>query len=571
MTIFRTLNFKNFLGTGDKEVTIQLDQHFSTLVVGSNGSGKSTMLDALSFVLFNKPHRNICKPQLINSINQKNCVVTVIFSIGDVKYKVVRGMRPGIFEIWQDGILINQESHSRDYQRLLETNILKLNHKSFHQVVVLGSSNFVPFMQLNPGNRRSVIEDLLDISVFTKMNILLKEGAARLKDSIRDSETQLNLIKEKLVIQNKHLASLREMNLQTDKKTQEEISALSAEVVALTEDNSRIISRYDAEYGVANTKSDSSQVTLSNLIGFENQIKANIKKTVAESKFYEDNDVCPTCSQEIGEVIKTHKRGECKSAAAELQSGFIKLQDKLAETRMALTESSNALSEIAIMQSQIRANTVLISNIERQILSLRSRINCKNSSKVDTSIMQSELDTLRSDRERMQDFKSNQMEEATYNGIISELLKDTGIKTKIIRQYLPIMNRLINQHLQTLDFFVSFHLDDNFNETIRSRHRDDFSYSSFSEGEKSRIDLALLFSWRQIAKMKNSANTNLLMLDEVYDGSLDSDGADNLMKILNSLGKDTNVFVISHKQDLLEAKFEHKIEFAKSKNFSVIV
>jgi DNA repair exonuclease SbcCD ATPase subunit len=569
MIIFTSLTYCNFLSVGDKEITMNLNDSRSTLIVGHNGSGKSLMLDALSFVLFGKPHRNINKPQLVNSINGKNCLVTVEFKLGPSQYKIIRGLKPNIFEIWQNGILINQESHSRDYQKLLETNILKLNHKSFHQVVVLGSSNFIPFMQLSSHHRREVIEDLLDIGVFSKMNAVLKENTAKLKDNLKDTENQLFTLKEKVDLQKKHILRLQQLNESNAAKYSEEIVNLRNNIDEMMTENLSLSSEYSKAYGKTQQQLQRHEKTKASLLSYERQIKDNIKKIVSDSQFYENNTECPTCNQTIGSEIREHKISECKHSAQELNSGYDKLKESLAQTGDSIQEVSSELQRLNSLHNKIHSNQNLVSGFEKRISDLTTLMNTHHETSEVTDA-QSSLDSIYSERESLQELKSTQLEERMYNEILAELLKDTGIKTKIIRQYLPVMNKLINHYLQILDFFVSFNLDENFTETIRSRHRDDFSYSSFSEGEKQRIDLSLLFAWRQVAKMKNSSNTNLLILDEVFDASLDSDGIDNLLKIMNTLDADTRIFVISHKQDLLEGKFEQKIEFEKVKNFTKI-
>jgi DNA repair exonuclease SbcCD ATPase subunit len=569
MIIFTSLSYRNFLSVGDNEITMNLNSTRSTLIVGHNGSGKSLMLDALSFVLFGKPHRNINKPQLINSINGKNCLVTVEFKMGSSDYKIIRGLKPNIFEIWQNGILVNQESHSRDYQKLLETNILKLNHKSFHQVVVLGSSNFIPFMQLSSHHRREVIEDLLDIGVFSKMNAVLKENTAKLKDNLKDTENQLFTLKEKVDLQKKHILRLQQLNESNAAKYSEEIVNLRNNIDEMMTENLSLSSEYSEAYGKTQQQLQRHEKTKASLLSYERQIKDNIKKIVSDSQFYENNTECPTCNQTIGSEIREHKISECKHSAQELNSGYDKLKESLAQTGDSIQEVSSELQRLNSLHNKIHSNQNLVSGFEKRISDLTTLMNTHHETSEVTDA-QSSLDSIYSERESLQELKSTQLEERMYNEILAELLKDTGIKTKIIRQYLPVMNKLINHYLQILDFFVSFNLDENFTETIRSRHRDDFSYSSFSEGEKQRIDLSLLFAWRQVAKMKNSSNTNLLILDEVFDASLDSDGIDNLLKIMNTLDADTRIFVISHKQDLLEGKFEQKIEFQKVKNFTKI-
>jgi DNA repair exonuclease SbcCD ATPase subunit len=570
MVKFNTLSYRNFLSAGDAEIAVNLNPQGSTLVVGSNGAGKSTMLDALSFALFGKPHRAINKPQLVNSINGKNCVVSVEFSINSVSYKIVRGIKPNIFEIWQNGILINQESHSRDYQKLLETNILKLNHKSFHQVVVLGSSNFIPFMQLSANNRREVIEDLLDINIFTKMNAALKERNSKLRDTIKDTENQIVVIKEKIILQCTHIDSLKQIDENNAAKYNDEIATLTQNIENLQKVNSENNLVYDSQVEDTKAAIARTQQRKTSLLSYEKQIKDNIAKVVKEALFYENHDECPTCQQDLLADVKGHKLDECKSKASELQDGYETLKEQLTRTQEAYAGATDSWEELGRLQKEIFANNMVISQLESRIVDLNKYLQ-QSFTESDTTFANNFLETLREEKDTLSDLKSTQIEERTYNEVIAELLKDTGIKTKIIRQYLPVMNKLINHYLQILDFFVSFNLDESFNEQIKSRHRDDFSYSSFSEGEKQRIDLSLLFAWRAVAKMKNSANTNLMILDETFDASLDSDGVDNLLKILETLDADTNVFVISHKQDALEGKFQRKMEFEKVKNFSRMI
>ena len=569
MITFTRLTYANFLSVGNSEISIDLNSTRSTLVVGHNGAGKSLMLDALSFALFGKPHRNINKPQLINSINGKNCLVTVEFKIGPVEYKIIRGLKPNIFEIWQNNILVNQESHSRDYQKLLETNILKLNHKSFHQVVVLGSSNFIPFMQLPAHARREVIEDLLDIGIFSKMNAVLKESSSKLRDALKDTDYQLNSIKEKIELQDKHIDSLHAISEKNVVKYEEEISDLRAQIDQMLAENADYSREYNESFGKTQSKMQRQEKTKTTLLSYERQIKDNIKRVVGDSKFYEENTSCPTCNQMIDEDMRSKKLHDCKEQAKTLDSGYSQLKTTLQEASDELSSTLVELQRLQQLNNKISTNQSCIHNYEKRISDLQILMN-KSKDSVDLEGAHSILESLHRDKDTLNECKATQLDERTYNEVISELLKDTGIKTKVIRQYLPIMNKLINQYLQILDFFVSFNLDENFNETIRSRHRDDFSYSSFSEGEKSRIDLSLLFSWRQIAKMKNSSNTNLLILDEVFDSSLDSDGVDNLLKIMATLDADTRIFIISHKQDVLEGKFDQKIEFEKQKNFTTI-
>lgn len=567
MINFKTLEYINFLSVGSNPIKIDFQDARSTLIVGHNGSGKSLMLDALSFALFGKPHRAINKPQLVNSINGKKCGVTVEFSIGTKEYKIVRGIKPDIFEIWVDGEMINQESHSRDYQKLLETNILKLNHKSFHQVVVLGSSNFVPFMQLPTQQRRAVIEDLLDISIFSKMNHVLKESQGRLKDKLSQAEHDLELVKTKLTMQNKHIDKLVKIGESNDAKYDVELKEVEEQINVYIASNKDLLEEYQAKYPEATAKVEELSKTISSITDIDKGIAKNIQTVDSDIKFYTDNRSCPTCSQTLSKEFCEVKIEKSKKWKGKLVDGKDSLQDQLAKATADLKESQEELNRVLQLNHTLTTNQSLIAQFNKRADELKKQKN-ETSSDKDLDRAKSELEDLRENRENLSNDKSELIEERHYNDVLSELLKDTGIKTKIIKQYLPVMNKLINNYLQVLDFFVSFELDENFTETIKSRHRDAFSYSSFSEGEKQRVDLSLLFAWRQIAKMKNSANTNLLMLDEVFDASLDIDGIDNLLKIMNTLDAETRVFVISHKQDLLEGKFERKLEFERRQNFT---
>ena len=568
MIIFETLKYRNFLSTGNTPTKIQLNKNTATLVVGANGAGKSTMLDALSFALFGKPHRAINKPQLVNSINNKNCEVEVTFSIGPNQYKVFRSVKPGKFMIYKNDELLNQESHTRDYQKVLESNILKLNHKSFHQVVVLGSSSFIPFMQLPSAQRRGVIEDLLDIGVFTKMNSLTKERYSKLKSEIRSTEGNINILREKIILQKRHINELKQIDLNQSVKHEKKISELEAEVTLLTERNIELHLQFDEAYPNVSESISRLVDTQRAKDNERSTYQYEIKSLVKQAKFYEQNDKCPTCAQTIGADLKNTKRNELKENATSISDSMSGIKSELSELSVKLHELNTEQESLNKIRTNIRGNDQLVDNLVKQITSLKSTEEVKS---VDTTSAEATLKCNEEEVIKLDKLKQSQSHVSTYFEAIFELLKDTGIKTKVIRQYLPVMNKLINQYLQILDFFVSFNLDESFTETIKSRHRDSFSYSSFSEGEKSRIDLALLFSWRQIAKMKNSANTNLLILDETFDSSLDTDGVDNLLKILNTLRDDSNVFVISHKQDMLDSKFPAKIEFTKSNNFSVAV
>ena len=569
MLLFESISYKNFLSTGDKPTVIELNKDSATLVVGANGAGKSTMLDAISYALFGKPHRNINRPQLVNSINNKQLLVEVKFSLGLNKYRVIRGMKPNIFEIYHNDVMLNQESHSRDYQKVLEMNIIKLNHRSFHQVVVLGSGNFIPFMQLPSYQRRSVIEDLLDIGIFTKMNMLTKERFSKLKSDLLDTDNQLNIIKEQITLQSKHISDLQNIDIQRSTKASKKIDSLQSEIELLEKRNASLNDSYTEQLRPLISKLEKAQSKLDKLTEYKIQINSKISDVVKHARFYETNNSCPTCEQDISLELKANKQDEAAVTAKALSDGLKELDINITDASEKLSVIRANHSEVQSIQSDISSNQRLIGNLQAQITDLQ-RENDVTDELTDTAAAALELDARKTHYSDTLDSKSKHLETRSYYDAIGELLKDTGIKTKIIRQYLPIMNNLINKYLNILDFFVKFDLDESFNETIRSRHRDEFSYASFSEGEKSRIDLALLFAWRHIAKLKNSTNTNLLILDETFDSSLDVDGVDNLLKILYSLKKDSNVFIISHKKDVLDGKFPRKIEFEKVNNFSQV-
>lgn len=570
MIHFKSVSWKNFLSTGNDTIKVQLDRTPSTLVVGSNGAGKSTMLDALSFGLFGKSHRDIKKDQLVNSINKKGTVVEVEFTVGNSEFRIHRTIKPGKFEIYQNGNMINQSSNARDYQKFLEQNILKLNHKSFHQVVVLGSSSFIPFMQLQQGQRREVIEDLLDINIFSKMNSLLKERNSKIKEELSEINHSLNLYKAKIETQNKYIRDLQSINKDMIKSKENSVESYEADVKTLVTESADLGKNLDALTEIENNKHDELSKKVSDIKSEDRVYRSKIKDLVSDAKFFEEHEHCPTCDQDIDVSIKESKLAKIKESAAKIQKGMKELEVENTTTTNHLEECQNNMKELLSKQRHINSNNDKINLIQKEIEKIQKEISGLLQSTGDIKTAKTELEELRESKDTVTEKKLAYVEERTYNEVIGEMLKDTGIKTKVIKQYLPVMNRLINQYLQVLDFFVAFHLDESFNETIRSRHRDAFNYTSFSEGEKQRIDLALLFTWRQIAKMKNSAATNLLVLDETFDSSLDHDGIDNLTKILNTLEDGTNVFIISHKGDILENKFRSKIEFIKDRNFSKI-
>ena len=566
MIIFKHLKYKNFLSTGNMWTEIDFLKSKSTLVVGHNGAGKSTMLDAIAFGLFGKPHRSINKQQLVNSINQKDCLVELEFSIGKTNFKVVRGIKPNKFEIWKNGTMINQSSHAKEYQRILEQNYLKLNHKSFHQIVVLGSSSFIPFMQLPGGHRREVIEDLLDINVFSKMNQLLKEKAAVLRERMRDNDYQIDIIKNKVETQKKYINDVKILTEQNISSKKAKIEEHDSAIRSFEEENTRLAKEIDNKQEPVEKELNRLHDKKQSLLQYNAQFKSQMNSITKEAKFYEENDTCPTCSQDLAEELKTEKLSNAKAKAKELKSAMDTAATESNAVGKSIETLTGQLNDIREKQNSIQYNSKSITTLRAEIDSIKDDL--ETSAVADLNAAQEELKNITASKEGLLEAKFKMNEDKSYNDVIFEMLKDTGIKTKIIKQYIPVINKFVNQYLQVLDFFVHFDLNESFQETIRSRHRDEFTYDSFSEGEKQRIDLALLFTWRQIAKMKNSVATNLLILDETFDSSLDHDGVDNLMKILYSLDDSTNTFVISHKGDILDGKFGEKIEFVKEKNFS---
>lgn len=570
MIVFQKVRWKNFLSTGNNWTEIQLNEHKSSLIVGQNGAGKSTLLDAISFALFGKPHRNINKPQLVNTINNKDCVVEVYFSIGKSQFIVKRGIKPTIFEIWKNGEMINQSSHSKEYQKILEQNIIKLNHKSFHQIVVLGSSSFIPFMQLPAQHRRDVIEDLLDINIFSKMNIILKDKQSQLKDKLKQLGYDLELNKEKILLQKKYIREVEELSNDKIAENEQEIKEAEAAIEALQSENSVFSSEIEELSTGLDEKFKTNHDKKQSLLHFKAEFNQKIKTLVKDTKFYEENEECPTCSQSISEDLRNEKLSAAKGKAAEIQSALDKATRQANDVEAIIDTLNVSAGHVRDKTSSIAYNNKEITRLQSQIKNLAESISKIQGNSGDVGLARESLRSLEEAKQALFEEKLEANDEFSYNSVMAEMLKDTGIKTKVIKQYIPVINKLVNQYLQVLDFYVHFNLDESFQETIRSRHRDAFSYDSFSEGEKQRIDLALLFTWRMIAKMKNSVSTNLLILDETFDSSLDHDGVDNLMKILYTLDDDTNVFVISHKGEILDGKFRQKIEFIKEKNFSKI-
>ena len=569
MITFKVLRWRNFLSTGDTFTEIDFRKSPKTLIVGENGAGKSTLLDALNYVLFNKAHRNINKPQLVNTINEKKMEVEVEFEIGRNSYKVIRGQKPGIFEIYHNDELINQAASSRDYQQYLEQTILKLSYKSFNQVVVLGSSSFVPFMQLPTGQRREIIENLLDINIFTKMNQILREQQSGLKDQHRDLSTNLEIASEKIKVQQKYIHDIEELNKGLIEEKRTELTQLFDDQDSYEAKAKKLEKRIIAGQDEYRRRMDSLQNKLKSEQSDMGKIDSDIRQSKKAIKFFQQNDQCPICTQSVdhnlseAEIEKhTHTIDEMESARQAIEAKVNDISDRMDKLNDVLNVINKEEQKLRSYQEEVRMITRRVRQLNQEIANLHEKGGDIESATYD-------LKMLENDRNDYDLGLRDINEQMNYNALKFEMLKDTGIKTKIIRKYRPVINKLINQYLQVLDFFVQFTLDENFKEIIKSRHRDIFSYSSFSEGEKARIDLALLFTWRQIAAMKNSMRTNLLLLDETFDSSLDTDGVDNLLKILDTLEENTNVFVISHKKDVLDSKFPRKLTFKKINNFSV--
>ena len=570
MIKFKKIKWKNILSTGNVFTEIDLCRSQNTLIIGNNGAGKSTILDALCFGLFGKPFRKINKPNLLNSINQSHGVVEVDFNIGKKQYKVIRGIKPTIFEIYCNDELINQDSKAKDYQEHLEKLILKINFKSFTQVVILGSASFVPFMQLSPADRRAIIEDLLDIQIFSTMNNLVKDKSSKLKEDITKNKYELDITEEKIELQKQNIEEHKKYNESEIEKKREEIlegeksiSTLQSEIESIQENVNVLLSTIEDKL--------STEKKINKLNQLESKVDDNIKKNKKEISFYEKNDSCPTCKQGIAEQFRNDQISEIEKKVDNQQKGLEQIKEEIGklDTRMTEIQEINTKiysenNEVIKKNSMIKALNDFINKLNRQIKELISK----------KDNLEADNEKLKSLREQLSVLVKNQSElllEKQYYEYAATMLKDNGIKTKIIKQYLPIMNKLINKYLTAMDFFVNFNINENFEETIKSRHRDEFSYDNFSEGEKMRIDLALLFTWRQIAKMKNSTNTNLLILDEVFDSSLDSVGTEEFLKLMNEMGTETNVFVISHKGDQLFDKFRSVIKFQKKNNFSEVV
>ena len=567
MIHFKKIRYKNFLSTGQQFIEVQLDRSSKTLVVGENGAGKSTMLDALCFGLFQRAFRNIKKDQMVNSINEKDCVVEVEFLIGQNEYKIVRGIKPNIFEIWCNNVMLNQDAAVRDYQKHLETTILKLNFRSFTQVVILGNASFVPFMQLSSRHRRNVVEEILDIEIFSKMNFMLRTKVQAQDELIKQSDFNSQLIEGKIDSQKKHIEDLSGNNQQFIDKKKLEIQKAQTDI-----DNYQLdIDRVSAEkIALQNEIIDETKINnkYKQLHNMEAKLENTCSKHKKDLKFFETHNDCPTCQQTIDEAFKTSIIDKKKNKVVEIDSAMGQLVKEINTTETRLSKINETMIAIREKELLINRYETSISEINKYIIDKQNEIDELSDDKFTTGVATGQLTELQEQLTEAESTKVKQKEHKTYLDTARYLMQDTGIKTKIIKQYLPIMNQFINKNLADMDFFVNFTLDEEFNETIKSRHRDVFNYNSFSEGEKLRIDLSILFTWREIAKMKNSMNTNLLILDEIFDSSLDASGTDEFMRILtNKLAKE-NVFVISHKGDTLIDKFPSILKFEKYKNFT---
>jgi len=567
MIVFKKVRYKNFLSTGQQFIEIDLDKAPTTLVVGDNGSGKSTILDAMCFGLFSKPFRTIKKDQLVNTINEKECVVEVEFNIGKKQYKIIRGIRPNTFEIWCNGDMLNQDAAQRDYQKHLEQHILKLNFRSFTQVVILGNASFVPFMQLRARYRREVVEEILDIEIFSKLNLMFREKAKIQDETIKQADFDYQLLDGKIDTQQKHIDEISNTNKDTVNLKKDAIEQSETDIENYQEDIARVRRKItDLQTEIL----DQTKVTNKHgkLTAMEAKLENTCIKHKKELKFFQSHDDCPTCQQSIDDAFKKAMIVLKEAKVTELELGMEQIDNAIKTSQKKLDKISETVIAIREKELLINRYETSISEIEKYKSKMQQEIDDLSDEKFSTGVATGELNQLQEQLTEAGKEKLIHKEEKVYIDTARHLMQDTGIKTKIIKQYLPIMNHYINKNLADMDFFVNFTLDEEFNETIKSRHRDEFNYHSFSEGEKLRIDLAILFTWREIAKLKNSTNTNLLILDEIFDSSLDSSGTDEFMRILHFTMSKENVFVISHKGDTLMDKFPRVMKFEKYKNFT---
>jgi len=568
MILFEKIRWKNFLSTGNQFTEVELNKNQTTLIVGNNGAGKSTILDALTFVLFGKSFRKINKPQLINSTNEKDCLVEIELKIGSTDWMIRRGIKPNIFEIYRNGSALDQSSSAIDQQKYLEQSVLKMNYKSFTQIVILGSSNFVPFMQLSAASRREVIEDLLDIKIFSSMNVIIKEKIRSLKEEIKTLELKKESVKDKVEMQNNFIDELENLGNANIHANKEKIANMDVEIGNYNNENIEITNKLNLlekqleEYIGATEK-------LRKLGSLKGKISQKVSTITKEHKFFTENAVCPTCTQSIEEEFRLNRIKSAQDSAKELQSGYKELEDAIKEEEEREHKFLNLSKEVTNLTHGISQNNIRINGLQKQIRNLESEIQTITENLANRNSEHEKLEKFKTDLQSVYDDLSGKKDLIQYHDFSYSLLKDSGVKSKIIKKYLPLINQQVNRYLQMMDFYINFTLDEEFNETVQSPIHEDFSYSSFSEGEKQRIDLALLFTWREVAKFKNSTNTNLLILDEVFDSSLDGFGTEDFLKIIRYVIKDANVFIISHKAGM-EDRFESVIKFSKVKGFSRI-
>ena len=566
MILFETIRWKNFLSTGNQYTEVNFTENNTNLIIGTNGAGKSTVLDALTFSLFGKPFRKINKPQLINSTNEKDCRVEVCFSVNNTDWKIVRGIKPNIFEIWRNDSLMDQFSAAIDQQKWLEQNVLKMNYKSFTQIVILGSSTFVPFMQLTTNNRREVIEDLLDIKIFSSMNTIIKEKIRQGKENIKVLSLKKESLTEKLTMQESFIDGLEKLGKESIEKKEKKVTELLAEVDIYMRDNSTVeenIFAYtkEQEYVTGATQK------LRKLGQLNGKISNKVSTITTEHKFITEHTVCPTCNQDIEETFRINRINDAQVKAKELQTGYKELEEAIKDEEERERQFTALSKEISKLNTDISPNNVRITGCQRQISSLESEVQRTTEQLANRNTEHEKLETFKDNLKTTYDELSSRKDTINYYDFSYSLLKDGGVKSKIIKKYLPLINQQVNRYLQMMDFYINFTLDEEFNETVQSPIHEDFSYASFSEGEKMRIDLALLFTWREVARMKNSVNTNLLIMDEVFDSSLDGFGTEEFLKIIKYVVKDANIFVISHKSGL-EDRFDNVMRFEKVKGFS---
>jgi len=568
MIIFENIKWKNFLSTGNVYTKINLSKNKNTLIIGENGAGKSTILDALTFALYNKPFRKINKGQLVNSINNKGAVVELEFSLYKNKYRIVRGIKPNIFEVYKNNDLINQNADSKDYQEYLEKHILKIGYKSFCQVVVLGSATFLPFMQLPAAQRREIVETLLDLQIFTTMNSVLKDKVQKNKEDFIRVEEQKRNIEEKIIIIKKYIEKREQESKESVEKKEKEIKKIDEIIISKKEELKKVEKEY---HELSQDVSDDKKITNenTNLLLLREKINSKIDMVSEEITFLETNDDCPTCKQRIEESFKLESIGDKNDKLKEYKDGLFLLKEKIFNNEKEMQSLNESKEKLSKVKDQFRDISFDLSSTERMKKSIEAEI--KSIKKKESTISNEEIKDSEEELIKINDIYNELIKNKDLYSASSVLLKDNGIKSRIIKKYIPIINKLINKYLSDLNFFVKFELDEEFNEVIKSRHRDEFSYSSFSEGERMKINLSILFTWRMISQLRNSINTNLLIMDEVFDSSLDSEATEDFMKLLNEFGDKTNVFIISHKTEQLNEKFDNIIRFKKQKNFSKIV